>query len=65
MAADKDFIAFLNTQVHTLRTEIQNDPNMEVDLIIEKAVEIKRIVNRLDRIANPVSRKKPVVAPVE
>lgn len=61
--ADKDFVAFLNTQVLALRKEIQDDPNMDVDTIVEKASEIRRITNRLTRIANPVPRKAKTVAP--
>jgi hypothetical protein len=55
---DPLFKQFLVSRVETLKNEL-SDTSLDVDVVIEKATEIKKIQNRIQKIENPPVRKKP------
>lgn len=57
--SDPLFKQFLVSRVETLKTELA-DTTLNVDEVIEKATEIKKIQTRLMHIDNPPTRRKRV-----
>lgn len=60
--ADPLFREFIATRITALKTSLQ-DPTLSVDEIVSTSSDIVKLTNRVQRMDNPVTRKKKVPAP--
>jgi hypothetical protein len=60
--ADPLFREFITTRIVALKTSLQ-DPALSVDEIVSISSDIVKLTNRVNRMDNPVTRKKKVPTP--